>query len=78
MTDDELPDASDVDDPDDEDVAETVACPYCREPVYEAAERCPHCGSYISSEDAPLRRPWWIVAGVLLCLAIILLVWVLK
>jgi hypothetical protein len=73
----DLPDPSDIDASEDEGIAETVLCPYCRDPVYEAAERCPSCGSYLSTEDAPCRNPWWLVAGVVLCLAIIVLVWVL-
>lgn len=51
------------------DDGETVACPECRDPVYEDAERCPNCGHYLSREDASRRRPWWVVAGVLACLA---------
>ena len=73
----DLPVASDRDNPDDDDVAETVPCPHCGRDVYEAAERCPHCGSYLSREDAPSRRPRWVVAGVIVCLVIIVLVWVL-
>jgi len=58
---------------------ETISCPYCLRPVYEDAERCPECGHYLSIEDAerPARRPWWMVAGVLLCLAV-LLGWVVR
>ena len=78
----ELPDASDMDDLDDEDVAEgdseTVPCPHCRRPVYESAERCNHCGRYLSEEDAPRRHPKWLVLGVVLCLVIVLLAWVLR
>jgi hypothetical protein len=73
----ELPDVSDMDDPADEDVAETVPCPHCRRPVYESAERCPNCGRYLSAEDAPSRHPRWVLAGVVVCLVIIVLVWVL-
>lgn len=73
---DEGPDLSERDDPDDADWdedegderAETVPCPYCRKPVYEGAELCPHCGSFISFEDAPRRRPLWVWIGVVLCL----------
>ena len=43
MRDRELPDASDMDDPND--------------------------------EDAPRRYPWWLIAGVVLCLIVILLFW---
>jgi len=75
----EMPDESDVDDDADDD-AETIPCPHCRKPVYEGAERCPRCGRYLSEEDAPRRgrHPWWIVAGVIICLVIILLAWVLS
>jgi endogenous inhibitor of DNA gyrase (YacG/DUF329 family) len=50
----------------------TVPCPHCRKPVYEDAERCPSCGSYLSREDMPWRRPIWLVVGVVLCLIIVL------
>lgn len=62
---------------DDEDNGEgdedtTIPCPYCRRPVYEDSQRCPHCGNYISDEDAPAaRKPWWIVVGVLLVLYVV-------
>jgi zinc-ribbon domain len=50
----------------DEDV--TMPCPHCREPVYDDAELCPHCGQYLSREDAPSRKPWWVILGVVVCL----------
>jgi hypothetical protein len=54
---------------DEEDEEPTVPCPYCREEIHEDAQRCPHCGNYISEEDAPPgRKPWWIIVGVVLCL----------
>jgi hypothetical protein len=62
----EFPEADDGDDNDG-----TVACPACRRPVFEQAEWCPHCENYISQEDAPSRQPWWIVAGVVVCLGVI-------
>ena len=73
---DEEPDLSDRDDPDDADWdddegderAETVPCPYCRKPVFEQAELCPHCRNFISHEDAPSRKPLWILVGVIACL----------
>jgi ferredoxin-thioredoxin reductase catalytic subunit len=52
-----------------EDSDDTVPCPYCRREIHEDAQRCPHCGNYISEEDSPpSRKPWWLVAGVILCL----------
>lgn len=72
----EEPEDSDVDD---SDSVDTVRCPYCRKPIYEQAEVCPHCDRYISREDAPPdRKPLWIVLTVLACLAAILVGWVLK
>jgi uncharacterized paraquat-inducible protein A len=59
---------------DDEDDDETVPCPQCQEPVHEQAERCPHCGEYLSEEDAPPQyKPWWIYVGVAICLLIMFL-----
>lgn len=49
----------------------TVACPYCGEDVSEMAELCPHCRSYISSEDAPARpKPRWFVATAIVLLIV--------
>ena len=68
-------DESEFPDPNDEeerDVAALVACPYCRKFVHEEAVRCHHCGNASSTEDAPSRKPWWLVMGVVVCLAVIL------
>ena len=49
----------------------TVPCPYCRREIHEDAEQCPYCEQYISREDAPpARKPWWFVAGAIVCLYI--------
>lgn len=71
----ELPDEADMDQ--DDDIGDTRPCPYCGKPISELAEVCPHCRSYISLEDAPSRKPLWIIIGVVVCLVIILLVWAL-
>ncbi len=63
--------ADDIDDDEDWDDDETIECPHCGEPVYDDAERCPDCGLYLSREDAPYRKPWWVVAGVVACLAMV-------
>lgn len=68
----------DREDPDESDITggddpEHVPCPYCGREVYEGAEICPHCGNYISSEDAPRRRPRWAVVAVVVCLVIALI-----
>jgi zinc-ribbon domain len=65
-------DSEDIDDDEDWDDDETtMPCPHCREMVYDDAELCPHCGLYLSREDAPYRKPWWVVAGVVACLAMV-------
>ena len=66
-----------VDAPDDGDDDETIPCPHCLEPVYEDAEWCPACGHYLSREDAPRRHPWWLLLGVVVCLAVVLR-WVIR
>ncbi len=69
--------ADDEDDLDDEEGPEddsgevTSPCPYCHEPIYDDAERCPECGQYLSRVDGPGNRPLWLVAGVAVCLAIV-------
>lgn len=56
---------------DEEDEEPTVPCPYCRREIHEDTEQCPYCEQYLSREDAPPdRKPWWIVAGTLVCLYI--------
>ncbi len=60
-----------------EDEDDTIPCPYCRRAIHEEAERCPYCEHYLSQEDAPPGpKPWWLLAGVLVCLVIVAL-WVL-
>jgi len=58
------------------DSVETEPCPYCGKAVFEQAERCPNCGSYISADDSGGRRPLWVVAGVVITVGAILMVWV--
>jgi hypothetical protein len=67
--DDEAWDEEEDDEGDDDDP--TIPCPRCRREIYEDAERCPYCGSWVSREDArPARRPWWFIAGVIACFAV--------
>ena len=57
----------------------TIPCPYCRRLIHEDAQRCPYCENYISAEDSPAaaslvsQKPLWFVAGLLLCLLIVVL-----
>jgi hypothetical protein len=56
---------------------DTIPCPHCGEAVYEEAERCPRCATYLSEEDAPVRNPWWVVVGALAVLGAVA-VWIVK
>jgi hypothetical protein len=63
---------ADVNDDDEDNV--TISCPYCGAEMYDDAEQCPHCGQYISSEDAPREgKPAWLIVVILLCIAMMLL-----
>jgi hypothetical protein len=40
---------------------------------------CPHCGSYVSQEDAPpASKPRWFLIGVVVTLIVVAVVWVVK
>jgi len=75
MDDPELRDEAEMDLDDGDEHSETIACPYCRKPVYEQAEICSSCGKYIASEDSTDLKPLWFILGVVVCVAVILLLW---
>jgi hypothetical protein len=71
---------------DDEDLEEedadgetVIRCPHCGEEVYDDAEQCLACGSWITGEErAWTGRPsWFVVLGVIVALLTILtwIVW---
>jgi len=64
----EFPDEADMDEDDGEELAETAPCPYCKEPLYEQAERCPHCGRYIAQNEGRGRKAIWILIAAIACL----------
>jgi hypothetical protein len=71
----ELPDESDMDSFDEPGLD---TCPYCRKMISEDAERCHHCGNYISAADAPRRAlPWWFWIGVITA-GVVALMWALR
>lgn len=55
----------------DDDAEATIRCPYCRADIHEDSVQCPRCGKYISEEDSPPRKPWWVIIGTLGCLFVI-------
>jgi DNA-directed RNA polymerase subunit RPC12/RpoP len=64
-------DSDEFDGGDDDEDEPTIECPYCGREIHEDAQRCPHCEQYISRENAPpQRKPWWVVAGAMICLYI--------
>lgn len=65
----ELLHPSDMPEPDQE-AAAPLPCPSCLGVLVGASATCPHCGSYIADEASPARKPWWVVVGVVLCLAV--------
>jgi hypothetical protein len=70
----EDPDGQDErDDPQDRDLEEldgddtpTVLCPHCGMEIYDAADRCSHCGHWVVRRMALTGGPkplWWILAA---------------
>jgi predicted nucleic acid-binding Zn ribbon protein len=52
----------------------TDECPYCGRGIYDDAVQCPHCGNYVSKEDAPRQRmPLWIIIGIVLAFLAVLM-----
>ncbi len=64
---------NDADPGDDSDEEPTVPCPYCRHEILEDLPHCPSCNRALSAEDhAAPRKPLWIIATALVCLAAVL------
>ena len=54
-----------------------MPCPYCGRSIYDESIRCPHCGNYLSEEDAPRKaKPLWLILTALACLLAVL-TWIL-
>lgn len=75
-------DESDVDEgPDEHDQSEedaTHPCPRCRRRVWEDADRCAHCGYYLTGEDLAGGRysPRQKMISVILLAAAVLMAWI--
>jgi hypothetical protein len=47
-----------------------IPCPHCGESMLEAADHCPACDRWISSEDLPAKRhSWWVLMVIVALLA---------
>ena len=65
-SDDDL-DERDYSDDDDDDETLTRDCPRCGADVYEDAEQCPLCGTWLTANTSPWqgRAWWWVALGIL-------------
>jgi hypothetical protein len=49
-----------------------IACPHCQKQIHEDSQRCHYYENYISTEDVrALRKPWFMIIGVGLCLYVV-------
>jgi predicted RNA-binding Zn-ribbon protein involved in translation (DUF1610 family) len=60
---DEGPDEQDLRDLADDETTETLACPACGAEIYAGADRCPHCGNWVTLREGGCRRSglWWLI-----------------
>jgi hypothetical protein len=67
----EFPD-EDYDDADDE--SPTRECPRCGADVYEDAEQCPLCSTWLTADTSPWsgRAWWWVALGLLGVFALVI------
>jgi len=80
MSDDFEDELDEREDPDPEDAdwnldPAPAACPYCGGNITEDTVSCPHCGSYISAEDRPYNKSFWMVAGIVLLVILTVIGW---
>ena len=61
-------------DPCDDDSNETVVCPHCGADVYEEADQCPACRSFLIPDTRVWsdKSLWWIALGLLGIIAVVL------
>ena len=65
-------DGWDADDLDDElDPDDLDECPRRGRLMADDFESCPRCGADLSRAGAGRRQPWWVMAGALVCLAMV-------
>jgi len=51
-----------------------IPCPHCGETMLEAADHCPACNRWITSEDMPNKgQSWWVVVVILILILTLVL-----
>jgi uncharacterized paraquat-inducible protein A len=58
--------------PDDNDSVDTRPCPRCGIDVYEDAERCPKCGTYLTKSSGSSIPRWAYIAAIVALVAMTL------
>jgi predicted nucleic acid-binding Zn ribbon protein len=58
-------------DQDSSDDATQVPCPYCRKPISEDANLCPHCDSFVIDEQLAGNRSKWMMVVVIVLIAFV-------
>ena len=59
------------------DAYQTMPCTSCHKLIFEDLEKCPYCGHW-QMEREKLRNPLWFVTTVFICVAAVLVFWIVR
>lgn len=54
---------------------DTIRCPRCRKFIFDDAEQCPYCKTWLTGGQRAGQRPTWFIITAIICL-IIAILWV--
>ena len=56
---------------------DTIRCPRCRKFIFDDAEQCPYCKTWVTTEQKAGQKPIWFIVTAIICL-VMLILWALR